>query len=201
MSQVLMRGRGGSVSLPDPATIMLDRADGGQLVIHPPRRVWDRTALTRDELVAWDLLVAATARAMLDELPQLDGGCINYWDAGNWALNTAADPPGAKRGHAARVLHLHLCGRNPHSQDPAWQWGESPFFPPFAERFAWSRGKQPLTAHECAAIASRAVAVLRDVYLEPDAQGIDLGACDTCGYPAPHADLVSGACPTCRGVR
>ena len=52
MSHVLMRGRGGRVCLPDPATTMIDRADGGQLVLYPPRRVWDRTALTREELTA-----------------------------------------------------------------------------------------------------------------------------------------------------
>lgn len=197
MSHVLMRGRGGTVCLPDPATIMIDRADGGQLVVYPPRRVWDRTALTRDELVAWDLLIAATARAMLEVLPQLDGGCLNYWDAGNWALNVAAPPAGPKRGPDARVLHHHLCGRSPRSQDPSWTWGESPFFPAYADRIAWSRGKRALTPQECAAIVARAAAVLRDVYLEGDAQGIATAACSGCGYPTPLSDLALRACPAC----
>ena len=51
MSHVIMRGSGGRVCLPDPATTMIDRADGGQLVLYPPRRVWDRTALTRLSLI------------------------------------------------------------------------------------------------------------------------------------------------------
>lgn len=200
MSHVLMRGRGGTVSLPDPATIMIDRADGGQLVVHPPRRVWDRTALTRDELVAWDLLVAATARAMLDVLPQLEGGCLNYWDAGNWALNPAAAPEGPKRGPEARVLHQHLCGRSPRSEDPSWTWGESPLFPAFADRVAWSRGKHALTPQECAAVVARAAEVLRDVYFEADAQGIVTAPCGRCGYPTPTSDVTGGACPDCRSA-
>lgn len=200
MSHVLMRTRGGTVCQPDPATIMLDRADGGQLVVYPPRPVWDRTALTRDELVDWNLLVAAAARAMLEALPQLEGGCVNYWDAGNWALNAAAPPLGPKTGREHRVLHLHLCGRSPRSTDPSWAWGESPFFPPYADRLAWSRGRQPLSAGECAAIVERAGQVLREAYGEADALGLDSRACAACGYPAPAADLVDARCPACRAA-
>jgi hypothetical protein len=199
MSHVLVRATGGTVSLPDPATIMIDRVDGGQLVLHPPRRVWDRTALTRDELIAWHLLIAATARAMLETLPQLEGGCLNYWDAGNWALNPAADPPGAKTAPVSRVLHQHLCGRSPGSTDPSWTWGESPFFPRYADRRAWSAGKKALTPEECAAIVARAVEVLRTTYDDSVAQGIDSRACTACTYPAPADDLRDGMCPGCRG--
>lgn len=200
MSHVLMRTRGGTVCQPDPATIMLDRADGGQLVVYPPRRVWDRTALTREELVDWNLLVASVARAMLETLPQLAGGCINYWDAGNWALNPAAPPAGPKTAPEYRVLHLHLCGRSPRSTDASWAWGESPFFPPYAERFAWSRGKQPLTPAECAGIVTRAAEVLRGTYGAADALGLDSLTCTTCGYPTPAGDLVGDRCGTCRGT-
>ena len=133
------RTTGGDLCLPDPKTIMIDRADGGQLVVNPPRRVWERTALTpAGAAVAWNLLVAAAGRAMLECLPQLEGGCLNYWDAGNWALNAAAEPAGEKRGPDHRVLHQHVIGRSRRSADPDWRWGESPFFPAFADRFAWS---------------------------------------------------------------
>jgi hypothetical protein len=169
MSHVLVRATGGSVCLPDPATIMIDRRDGGQLVLYPPRRVWDRTALSRDELVAWHLLIASVARAMLDTLPQLAGGCINYWDA----------------------------GRSPASTDPSWAWGESPFFPSFAGRFDWSKGKSALTPVECQGIVARAAAVLRDVYGDVDAQGIASAGCASCAYPTPVADLDCGRCSDC----
>lgn len=195
MSHVLFRGAGGTVTLPDPATIMIDREDGGQIVVHPPRRVWDRIALDRDELTQWNFLVAATAEAMLDTLPQLRDGCINYWDAGNWALNVEAPPVGPKAGPAHRVLHLHVIGRSPHSDDPSWQWGESPFYPRFADRFVWSQGKSPLTAAECGVLVSRLGHLLFDRY------GVAVtpsGVCARCRYPAPAGDLdAAGACRAC----
>lgn len=202
MSHVLVHGRGGRVCLPDPESVMIDRADGGQLVLYPPRRVWDRTALTSDELSAWHVLIAAAARAMLDTLPQLAGGCLNYWDSGNWALHPVANPPGPKDPRVARVLHQHLCGRSPSSTDPTWQWGEQPSFPAYADRVAWSVGKSVLTAAECVAIVGRIVSALREVYGDPTAQDITSGPCGACGYPAPTADLdpVSGRCPACRAV-
>lgn len=185
MSRIILKTTGGTVSLPDPLTIMIDRRDGGQLVVHPSRRVWDRTALDAAEHAAWNALVSATARAMLETLPQLDGGCLNYWDAGNWALNDAASPVGPKRGPAHRVLHLHLVGRSPGSTDPDWSWGESPRYPWFADRFAWSVGKQPLTSAECLAIAARAGEVLVQAYGVATADITPWAACASCGYPTP----------------
>jgi hypothetical protein len=198
MSRVLLRTSGGELCLPDPRTIMIDRADGGQLVVNPPRRVWERTALDRDELVAWNLLVAASGRAMLECLPQLDGGCVNYWDAGNWALNDAAEPPGPKPGPSFRVLHQHVIGRSPRSGDPDWRWGESPFFPAFADRFAWSRGKAPLTAAECAAVVARAREVLIGSYGVPPSAVVVGATCVACSYPAPQTAVdLAGRCATC----
>jgi len=197
MSHVLYRGPGGTVTLPDPKTIMIDRRDGGQLVVHPPRRVWDRTALDVAELTQWNFLVAAAAGAMLDTLPQLRDGCINYWDAGNWALNEAAAPAGAKTGPGHRVLHLHLIGRSPHSTDPSWAWGESPFYPHYRDRFAWSEGKAPLTAGECGVLVTRLHHLLFDRY-GVDAAGA--AVCGRCRYPAPAGDLdAQSACPGCAG--
>ena len=195
MSHVLFRGVGGTVTLPDPKTIMIDRSDGGQLVVHPPRRVWDRTALEAGELTQWHFLVAAAAGAMLDTLPQLRGGCVNYWDAGNWALNAAAPPPGAKTGPAHRVLHLHVIGRSRQSGDSAWAWGESPFFPAFADRLAWSIGKAPLTAAECGVLVARMTHLLSVRYQVATAP---TEVCARCRYPVPAGDLAaSGACAGC----
>ncbi len=197
MAHVLYRGVGGSVTLPDPRTIMIDRRDGGQLVVYPPRRVWDRTALDGSELTQWNLLVAAAAAAMLDTLPQLRDGCVNYWDAGNWALNSEAAPEGPKTGPAHRVLHQHLVGRSPASADPSWAWGESPFFPHFRDRFAWSAGKAPLMPAECVAVVARLSQVMIERYGVTEA---GVGAvCARCGYPAPAVDLdsVMRVCPGC----
>ena len=50
---------------------------------------------------------------MLDELPQLEGGCIGYWEASNWALNDLAEPRGPKSPREHRRVHMHLFGRSP----------------------------------------------------------------------------------------
>ena len=196
MSHVLYRGAGGTVTLPDLRTIMIDRRDGGQLVVHPARRVWDRTALDAAELTQWNFLVAATATAMLDTLPQLHGGCVNYWDAGNWALNPDAPPAGPKSGPEHRVLHQHLIGRSRQSADASWAWGEAPFYPAFKDRFAWSHGKAPLTAAECGVLALRLAQALVDGY--GVASAAPSAACAQCGYPTPAEDVdSSGRCPEC----
>lgn len=147
-----------------PALILNDRGDGGHLVVQPPRPVWDRTALTPLELAAFSYLVAAAAAAMLRALPQLDGGCINYWDAGNWALNPEAQPIGPKRGPEARELHLHLFGRSRSARNPNWMWGEAPRFPSYLERLDWAGGLKPLSSDECALVASTTVEILRARY-------------------------------------
>lgn len=119
MPLTLLASSGGQVTLPDAHLLLVDRANGGNLCILPPRVVWERSELTAGELTAWSFLVAATSRAMLEVLPQLDGGCINYWDAGNWALNGDAEPKGPKRAAGHRKVHLHLLGRSPQSTNPA----------------------------------------------------------------------------------
>src|SRR3954465_4561251 len=105
---VLFTCDGGTVCLPAADLVLVDRNDGGNLIVNPPRDVWERSELTAQELTHWGFLVAATGRAMLDTLPQLAGGCINYWEAGNWALNELAEPRGPKTAPTHRRVHLHL---------------------------------------------------------------------------------------------
>ncbi|MBX9601317.1 MAG: hypothetical protein K2X35_09940 [Bryobacteraceae bacterium] len=162
MSKVILETSGGSLIL--PAMVLVDRSDGGHLVVNPPRVVWDRSELTARELALWSFLVAAAARAMLDTLPQLAGGCINYWDAGNWSLHHDADPPGLKDPRVHRQVHLHLLGRSPTARSASWQWGEAPRFPGFRDRLEWARDFAPLSAEECAAVAARATELLREKY-------------------------------------
>jgi hypothetical protein len=160
----LFRSEGGTIVLPDESLVLCDRRDGGNLIVNPPREVWDRSELTCEEGRMWSFLVAATGRAMLDTLPQLAGGCINYWDAGNWALNEAAEPAGPKNGREHRRVHLHLIGRSPAASNPAMRWGEAPFFPTFKDRHAWAAGNQRLTSEECAVVVARARAILAERY-------------------------------------
>lgn len=199
MSLKLLHCPGGTLLLPDRSTVLLDRSDGGNLVVLPPRPVWERSGLSPEELTQWGFLVAAGGGAMLDALPQLDGGCINYWEAGNWALNDEADPPGRKRAEYHRSVHLHLLGRSPASTHPSWRWGESPTFPRFAERLTWSAGFARLTPEESAAVVQRTRDRLVTKYqVEPGDIGIGQ-ACRGCRYPALSVRPDAGhLCEECR---
>ena len=163
--RVLFRNAGGSVVL--PPSLLIDRADGGHLCVLPARAVWERSELDARELTAFSFLVAAFARGMIDALPQLRGGCVNYWEAGNWSLHPDAEPRGPKRARRNRRVHLHLIGRSPRAAHPSWQWGEAPGFPAFHQRQAWSAGFAPLLPEECAAIAERGEQILTERYGQP----------------------------------
>ena len=182
MSVILFSCDGGDLLLPDRTSLLVGRANGGNLVVNPPRPVWERSELTPAELSAFAFLVAAAGRAMIDVLPQLAGGCINYWEAGNWALNDQAEPRGCKDPRTHRKMHLHLLGRSPASADPAWAWGESPIFPRFADKDSQASAFDCLTADECRAIVERTDALLRSKYGVTRAQ-IRRWQLDASGYP------------------
>ncbi len=167
MTESIFSSAGGSVVL--PGKVLCDRQDGGHLIVNPPRPVWERSCLTARELAAWSWLVAAAGRAMLETLPVLRDACLNYWEAGNWALNDLAEPPGAKDVHTHRRVHLHIFGRSRHARHADWRWGESPKFPDFIDSAAWAKDFSPLNENECRRIAARIDALLRDVYRFPDA--------------------------------
>lgn len=166
MSKVIHCCSGGEVIL--PTRVLCDRQDGGHLIVNPPRRVWERSCLTPLELARWSLLVAATGRAMLDVLPVLRDGCLNYWEAGNWALNDRAEPVGPKSVETHRRVHLHIFGRRRDALDPDWRWGESPKFPDFAESESWASRFQPLTPSECDDIAARLLILLETDFRLPE---------------------------------
>ena len=184
MSLTLLRSDGGFLTLPDRTSLLVSRENGGNLVINPPRPVWERSELSTSELTAFACLVAAAGRAMIGELPQLAGGCVNYWEAGNWALNDEAEPRGRKDARTHRQMHLHLLGRSPTSTDPAWAWGESPRFPMFAERLSWAAGFERLSMAECAAIVGRTDALLRGKYAPAAGEIAAWSPCERCGYPS-----------------
>lgn len=161
---ILLRCSGGTVALPDATRVLVDRLDGGHLIVHPPRPVWERSELTHQELCAWSALVASTGRAMLDVLPQLERGCINYWEAGNWSLHDAAAPKGPKAVRRRRRVHQHLLGRSRTATHPSWLWGEAPLFPRFAQRQAWSATLEQLTRGECRDVIRLVVELLERVH-------------------------------------
>ena len=161
---VLYKGLGGTVVL--PKSVFLDREDGGHLIVRPPTDVWERSELSPAEFIQWCFLVAATGRAMIDALPQLEGGCVNYFEAGNWALNVEAPPRRPKTARKHRWLHLHIFGRSPRARHPSWRWGEAPKLPGYADRKARTAGFKPLTSAESKAIAARVRKLLAARYAE-----------------------------------
>jgi hypothetical protein len=126
--------------------------------------VWECSELTAEELVRWSFLVAAAGRAMIDALPQLEGGCVNYFEAGNWALNDAAPPPGPKKAREHRSMHIF--GRSRGAEHPSWRWGEAPRLPLYKDRKDFSAAFRPLDAKECAAVARRLKSLLGARYRE-----------------------------------
>ena len=189
MSLKLFRCVGGEIVVPNKDLVLITRSDGGNLVVNPPREVWERSELNAVELANWSFLVAATGKAMLESLPQLEHGCINYWEAGNWALNEIADPVGLfKPARLFRKVHLHLLGRNPNSTNPDLKWGEAPEFPKFSDRFVWARNNERLTADECITIVQRAEEILRESYRLRQNQIDRWTICRLCGYPSAEVD-------------
>lgn len=185
----LLRCSGGTIVLPDTELTLVSREDGGNLIVNPPRDVWERSLLSAEELRDWGALVAATGHAMLRSLPQLEGGCINYWEAGNWALNDKAEPRGPKRAPDARSVHMHLLGRSRLAASPNLKWGEAPDFPQFSDRFEWAAKHERLTPAETLLILECTRRRLIGFY-GFDSGAIDGGAiCTKCGYPG-----VGGGC-------
>jgi hypothetical protein len=176
---------GGAVEVPDPSLVSVDRLDGGCLIVTPPRNVWERSELLADELARWSSLVAAAGRAMLDVLPQLDGGCINYWEAANWPLNDQAEPRGPKIPRGSRRVQLHLFGRARMASHPSWKWGEAPQFPMFVDRFNWARGNRRLSADECRNITAAIRGRLTLSYGFSIDEISNSAECTVCGYPVP----------------
>ena len=187
---------GGTLELPARELVLVDGGDGGHLVVEPPRAVWERSELAAGELAAWSCLVAAAGRAMLETLPQLEGGCINYWEAGNWSLHADAPPAGAKSPRRHRKVHLHLLGRSPAARSPALRWGEAPSFPDYADRLRWAASNRRLEARDCVAIVGRTAELLRRQYGFEPAQIAPGIVCEACGYPTAEAGATT-RCSEC----
>jgi len=161
--KIIYRGAGGTVVL--PKMVFLDRTDGGHLIINPPKEVWEASELSALDHSHWCFLYGAIGRAMIDVLPQLDGGCVNYFEAGNWALGDAAPPKGKKkRAPDYRRVHMHVFGRSPRAKHASWRWGEAPRLPDYKDRKKWAAGFAPLEKKECDAIIRQAKILLKRRY-------------------------------------
>ncbi len=193
----VLRCVGGTVQLPSKDLVLVDRGDGGNLIVNPPRSVWERSELSIDELDSWGRLVAATGQAMLTELPQLEGGCVNYWEAGNWALNDAAPPKGPKRAPEHRQVHAHLLGRSRAAWSHAWRWGEAPGFPEYENRFDWAAKNRRLSPGETTSVVNAVRRVLLTRYAFADKDIETTAQCRNCAYPFAAGEASSTTCREC----
>jgi hypothetical protein len=200
MSVTLFSCLGGQIVLPNRTLVLVDREDGGNLVVNPPREVWQRAELTRTELTHWSFLVAATGAAMIDTLSQLNGGCVNYWEAGNWALNDAAEPIGPKIARESRKVHMHLLGRSRTARNASWKWGEAPKFPEYADRLTWAAPFQRLTPEECSNIVANVEELLTNKYAMDRSHIAAWSPCANCHYPT-VLGRNTGLCDECYAAR
>ena len=69
LGRTLFTCAGGHLALPEKGAALLGREDGGNLLVNPPRDVWERAELTPIELTQWSFLVAAAGQAMLECCP------------------------------------------------------------------------------------------------------------------------------------
>lgn len=90
-----------------PEAPLVDRNDGGHIVIDPRQPVSDRQQLTPIQAIELMRLtiVAGAAMTMVMNRHGVDIGRINYQDNGNWSV---FKPEGA-------MLHIHLYGRAKHA--------------------------------------------------------------------------------------
>ena len=198
MPRTLFTCVGGHLALPEKGAALVGREDGGNLLVLPPREVWERGELTPTELTQWSFLIAAAGQAMLSTLPQLQLGCINYFEAGNWALNFGGRASWNQVWPEHRRVHMHLLGRSRNATDPSWLWGEAPKFPDYADREAWASKHKLLSAEECKQIAAEAERVLRGRYNFVSQQISPWETCAGCEYPMVITPQQSaGRCAEC----
>lgn len=102
-----------------PEKPLIDRQDGGHIVINPIEPVADRQMLTPYQAIDLMRLTIVAGHAMREVMRShgIDIGRINYQDNGNWSVFAPGGP----------TLHIHLYGRAIHAR--IQRYGEATYFP------------------------------------------------------------------------
>jgi diadenosine tetraphosphate (Ap4A) HIT family hydrolase len=121
---------------------LIDREDGGHLVIDPKLRVKDRQALSPEQAIELMRLTLIVGEAMTVALKSKDIniGRINYQDNGNWSVFNPEGP----------FLHIHLYGRATNAKTQ--RFGQSLYFPHKDEQPDFYSGVKPLNTEDAIAI-------------------------------------------------
>jgi hypothetical protein len=120
---------------PEP---LVDRDDGGHVIIDPVVSVRDRQELIPKLAVEFMRLSVVTGQAMTTVMIKhgVDIGRINYQDNGNWSVFLPEGPH----------LHLHLYGRATNAKYQ--RYGQACYFPHKDENPGFYKHFQPLDAKD-----------------------------------------------------
>ncbi|HYF31149.1 MAG TPA: hypothetical protein VD993_08525 [Chitinophagaceae bacterium] len=118
-----------------PENPLVDRADGGHIVINPKVKIVDRQQLTAKQAIELMRLTIITGEAMTTVMNMngVDVGRINYQDNGNCGVFLPEGP----------ALHIHLYGRAKSAK--YHRYGQACFFPHKDEDPEFYRSFKPLT--------------------------------------------------------
>ena len=125
-----------------PDAPLVDRLDGGHVVIHPSIPVSKRQDLTYKLACELMQLTIIVGQAMEDVLKQsgIPIGRINYQDNGNWSVFSPGGP----------LMHIHLFGRATNARIQTY--GEALYFPHREKHPAFYERNAALLPEESAAI-------------------------------------------------
>jgi diadenosine tetraphosphate (Ap4A) HIT family hydrolase len=114
---------------------LIDRADGGHIVIEPKEQVRDRQALSAALAIELMRLTVVTGEAMTTVMNKhgVDIGRINYQDNGNWSVFKPEGP----------FLHVHLYGRAKSAK--VQHYGQTLYFPHRDEQPEFYAAVKPLS--------------------------------------------------------
>lgn len=125
-----------------PSFPLIDRADGGHIVINPKVRVSDLPTLTNVQAIELMQLIRVAGKAMEITMNKqgVDIGRINYQDNGNWGVFLPEGP----------YQHFHIYGRAKSAKKQPY--GQSLFFPHKNENPDFYKDNLPLTPEDIIAI-------------------------------------------------
>jgi diadenosine tetraphosphate (Ap4A) HIT family hydrolase len=114
---------------------LVDRFDGGHVVINPIVRISDRQQLTAHLAIECMRLTIVAGDAMTTVLRRhgVNIGRINYQDNGNWGVFTKEGP----------YFHVHLYGRAVNAR--IQKYGQACYFPHREEQPGFYADLKPLT--------------------------------------------------------
>jgi diadenosine tetraphosphate (Ap4A) HIT family hydrolase len=125
-------------SVISPDKPLIDRADGGHIIIFPKMSFVDRQQLNPKQAIELMRLTMVVGRAMTTVMNEhgFDIGRINYQDNGNWAVFKPKGPH----------LHVHLYGRAKSAKIQLY--GQACKFPHIEEQPEFYKDLEPLNEED-----------------------------------------------------